>query len=110
MSADENCHVEAVEKPLDHVALADAMAAYLSVKGMGCPSCAMRVRNGLLNLEGVLLAEVYLERGVAAAAYDPQQVTPDLLVQAVARSGNDGRHHYWAEVIQEVPAAQALNL
>jgi len=104
----ENCHVEAVEKPLEEAALATAMAAYLSVSGMGCPRCATRVRNGLLTLEGVLVADVFLERGVAAAAYDPQRVAPDDLVNAVADSGNDGRHHYRAEVLSVVPATEAL--
>jgi copper chaperone CopZ len=109
MSEDGNCHVEAFEKPLDRDALSEAVAAYLSVGGMGCPNCAMRVRNGLLSLEGVFVAEVYLEQGIAAAAYDPGQVKPGDLVQAVALSGNDGRHHYWAELIREVPARQALD-
>ncbi|NOZ71394.1 MAG: heavy-metal-associated domain-containing protein [Chloroflexi bacterium] len=104
----ENCHVDPLEKPLEKEDLATAMAAYLHVSGMGCPSCAMRVRNGLLTLEGVLLADVFLERGVAAAAYDPQRVEPSDLVQAVAGSGNDGRHHYQAEVVSVVPATEAL--
>jgi len=29
---------------------------------MGCPRCATRVRNGLLTLDGVLVADVFLER------------------------------------------------
>ncbi len=90
----DNCHVEPLDKPLDEAALDTAMAAYLSVGGMGCPRCAQRVRNGLLSLDGVLLADVLLDRGLAAAAYDPQQLSPDDLVGAVAGAGNDGRHHY----------------
>jgi len=104
----ENCHVDPVEKPLDEDALATAMAAYLKVGGMGCPRCATRVRNGLLSLDGVLLAEVLLEQNIAAAAYDPQRVSPTDLVQAVANSGNDGRHHYQAEVAAVVAASEAL--
>ncbi|MFQ5859908.1 MAG: heavy-metal-associated domain-containing protein [Anaerolineae bacterium] len=104
----DNCHVEPVEKPEDEAALTTAMAAYLAVRGMGCPRCALRVRNGLLSLEGVLLADVSLERGLAAAAYDPEQVGPDDLVNAVAGAGNDGRHHYWADVLTVIPATDAL--
>jgi copper chaperone CopZ len=108
MSEDKNCHVVALDKPLDRDALSEAVAAYLSVGGMGCPNCAMRVRNGLLSLEGVFVAEVYLEQGIAAAAYDPGRVKPGDLVQAVALSGNDGRHHYWAQFIQQVPVSRLL--
>ncbi len=104
----ENCHVEPVEKPLDHQSLADADLAYMAVWGMGCPRCAMRVRNGLLNLEGVILADVILEKGIAAAAYDPDKVTPEDLEQAVAAAGNDGRHHYQARIIDRIPASQGL--
>lgn len=120
----DKCHVEPLEKPLDEARLATAMAAYLAVRGMGCPRCALRVRNGLLRLEGVLLADVFpsassrqaLEQGLAAAAYDPQRVNLDDLVNAVAGAGNpstgsghrDGRHRYWAEVLTVMPATHAL--
>ncbi len=108
MDEHENCHVDPLEKPLDREALATAKAAYLAVWGMGCPRCATRVRNGLLRLEGVLLAEVFLDRGVAAAAYDPNRVTPQDLLAAVAGAGNDGRHRYHAEVMAVVEASEAL--
>lgn len=108
INQDQDCHVDPLDKPFDQKTLASAAAAYLSVSGMGCANCAMRVRNGLLNLEGVLVAYVELERGLAAAAYDPQRITPDDLVQAVANAGNDGRHHYQAQFIQQVPVAWLL--
>jgi copper chaperone CopZ len=100
----ENCHVEPVEKPLDHERLSNALAAFLAVGGMGCPTCANRVRNGLVRLSGVLAAEVELEQGVAVAAFDPQVVTIKELIAAVAEAGNDGRHHYQAALIKEMPA------
>ncbi|MEW5961215.1 MAG: heavy-metal-associated domain-containing protein [Chloroflexota bacterium] len=108
MNAHENCHVEPLEKPLDAAALSTAMAAYLAVWGMGCPRCAMRVRNGLLSLEAVLFVEVFLEKGLAIVAYQPERVTSDDLVGAVAAAGSDGRHHYRAGVVVEAPAAQVL--
>ena len=109
MSEHDNCHVDPVEKTLDHQAIESALAAYLQVEGMGCPNCAMRVRNGLLGLEGVLAAEVELEQGLAAAAYDPNRVTTKDLIQAVAFAGNDGRHHYFARLIKQVPVSQVLH-
>jgi copper chaperone CopZ len=108
MNKHDNCHVEPVKKPLDKVALENAKAAYLMVSGMNCHNCAARVRNGLLAVEGVLLADVQLQMGVAAVVYDPQCANPDTLVQAIAAAGNDGRHHYEAEVVKIVSTHEAL--
>ena len=108
MSEHDNCHVDPVEKPLDREAIQSAVVAYLQVTGMGCPNCAMRVHNGLLGLEGVLAAEVALEHGLAAAAFDPERVNVEGLIQAVAGAGNDGRHHYVARLLKQVPASEAL--
>ena len=105
---DHNCHVEPLEKPIDREALQDAQVAYLAVWGMGCQRCAMRVRNGLLSLDGALMVEVQLQQSVAVVAYDPDQVTTENLLQAVAGAGNDGRHHYEAQVLRQLPAAQAI--
>ncbi len=104
----DTCHVEPFEKPFDQNALESADAVYLAVSGMGCPRCAMRVNNSLLNLDGVLLSEVVLENGIAAVAYDPARVTPADLVQAVSNAGNDGRHHYAARVFVQVSAREAI--
>ena len=108
MSEHENCHVDPIEKTYDRRALDSAMAAYLLVAGMGCPNCAMRVSNGLLGLDGVYAADVELEQGLAAAAYDPDLSTTDDLIQAVAQSGNDGRHHYSARLIKNLPVSQVF--
>lgn len=107
---EQDCTVEPLEKPLDRTALNTAHVAYLGVRGMGCPRCALRVRNGLLRLDGVLMAEVFLAKGIAAAAYDPSQLTPSALVRAVAAAGNDGRHHYQAHLMMVTPAAVAFSL
>jgi copper chaperone CopZ len=103
MNENDNCQVDPLEKPLDRDALSTAMVAYLAVGGMGCPRCAMRVRNGLLGIDGVLLVEVQLEQGIAAAAFNPKKVTHSDLVAAVVGAGDDGRHHYRAEFIKQVP-------
>ncbi len=105
---DHNCHVEPVEKTVDRAAVEKAQAVYLAVRGMGCPTCAMRVRNSLLSTDGVLLAEIQLEQGVAAVAFDDERVTAEALLHAVAAAGNDGRHHYQAQLIRQMPAAEAL--
>jgi copper chaperone CopZ len=110
MSDEQNCHVDPVVKALDRAALDKSLTAVLAIDGMGCPRCAIRVRNGLLRLEGVVLVDVLLERGVAGVAYDPERVTPQALTEAVAAAGNDSHHVYRAEFIQNIPTAQAWNL
>lgn len=108
MSDHENCHVDPVEKMVNEQALLTASAAFLGVSGMGCPTCATRVRNGLLNLDGVLLADVHLQNAVVSVAYDPENVTLAKLITAVANAGNDGRHHYEAQILQTMPATEAF--
>lgn len=110
MDDHENCHVEPVEKPLDQVALSKAQAAILTVSGMGCSRCALRVRNGLLSLDGVLVADVHLERGVAVVAFDPKRAGLDNLLTAVAAAGNDGRHNYQAQSLGTMRASEAFTI
>lgn len=110
MNHDQNCHVDPLQKPLDRQAFESARAAILGVGGMGCPTCAMRVRNGLLQLDGVLLAEVFLEQGIAAVAFDGQRLAPNQLVAAVGAAGNDGRHHYVAHLLNTMAATEAFTL
>ena len=104
MSEHENCHVNPVEKSVDENVLAQSEVAFLGISGMGCSNCAMRVQNGLLNLKGVLYADVYLKNGIATVAYDPHQTTTEGLITAVSNSGNDSRHEYRAKVLQILPA------
>ncbi len=108
MGQTDTCHVEPVQKPVDPDTLKSADVVYLTITGMGCPRCAMRVNNSLLNLDGVLLSEMVLENGIAVVAYDPARVTPADLVQAVSNAGNDGRHHYAARVFVQVSAREAI--
>jgi copper chaperone CopZ len=105
-----DCHIEALEKPLDRDALAYAQIAYLAVSGMGCPRCATRVNNSLLRLDGVLLSEIVLEKCLAVVAYDPEMATLSDLIQAVADAGNDGRHCYAARILVQMPAREALRV
>ncbi len=96
---DENCHVEPINKTASADQMRQADSALLAVWGMGCPNCAMRVRNSLLSLDGVYGADVYLNMAMAEVIYDGRRVTGEALVNAVARAGNDGRHEYRAQII-----------
>jgi copper chaperone CopZ len=103
------CHVTPIEKPLHDGALAGASAGYLAVSGLGCERCAARVRNGLLSQDGVLVADVFLEHGAAAVAFDPTTTDVARLLAAVSGAGNDGRHEYRALLVAVEPVANVLD-
>ena len=95
----ESCHVEPVEKAVTVQQVRDADRILLSVGGMGCPNCALRVRNGLIAVDGVYRADVYLNLRLAEVYYDGSKLSAEALTAAVHKAGNDGRHEYYAVVI-----------
>lgn len=95
---DQNCHVEPIQKTVLESVLRNADTTLLAVSGMGCPNCAARVRNGLVSLDGVHHAEIYLEAGLIEVYFDGSKITLEMLIRAVADAGNDGRHHYEAVI------------
>ena len=95
----ETCHVEPVEKAVTVQQIRDADRALLSIGGMGCPNCAMRVHNGLIAVDGVYRADVYLNLALAEVYYDSRKLSIDTLLEAVQRAGNDRQHEYHALVI-----------
>jgi copper chaperone CopZ len=96
---DQNCHVEPIQKTVLESALKNADTTLLAVSGMGCPNCAARVRNGLISLDGVHQADIDLDMGLVEVYFDGGKVAPEMLIEAVAGAGNDGRHHYEAVVV-----------
>lgn len=98
---DENCHVEPVQKIATAEEQKTVEMASFSVWGMGCPNCAARVRNSLLSLRGVVCAYVDHIAGTAGVAYNPDLATVEMLISAVARAGNDGRHEYGARLLSK---------
>jgi Cu+-exporting ATPase len=59
----------------------------LPVTGMTCASCANRIERGLKKVNGVESAQVNLANEQATIAFDPQQVQPSALIQAIEGSG-----------------------
>ena len=96
---DENCHVEPVQKIATEVERKNIDTAILAVWGMGCSNCAMRVRNSLLSLNGVVHAYVTHEYDMAEVAYNPELTSVEMLIGAVAQAGGDGRHEYRARAL-----------
>lgn len=106
-NCDDRCYAEPVTKAVSHVERRNTSTALLAVMGMGCPNCAIRVRNGLVSLDGVADAEVDHLAGTAQVAYDPDRTSTNALVRAVAQAGNDGRHCYGARLIETAGPAVA---
>jgi copper chaperone CopZ len=99
MEHEGNCHVAPLEKRVDPEALARAETTLLGVTGMGCQTCAMRVRNSLLSRPGVVQVHIDLFSSLALVHYDAEQIEPQGLMEAVAAAGSDGRHVYRASVL-----------
>ncbi len=95
------CHVERLEKEISAEALRSASMSALAVSGMGCPNCALRVRNALLSLPGVYQAEVDLERARAMVHWDPSAVQPEKLIEAVSQAAQGTHHDYRAYFLKE---------
>ncbi len=61
--------------------------AVLQVTGMTCTGCTTRIRAALLALDGVVSAEVTLSPAEARIEYWPDEVTPQDMIDAIARIG-----------------------
>ncbi|MHB8646445.1 MAG: heavy metal translocating P-type ATPase [Thermomicrobiales bacterium] len=61
--------------------------AELTVSGMTCASCVMRVEKRLKKVPGVADAAVNLATERATVTYDPSQTDPDALVRSVEAAG-----------------------
>lgn len=94
-----SCLVMPIDKPASVQQLAQAETVFLLVRGMGCPACALRVRNALLQIDGVVAADVALHRGLAKVWYDANMVQPETLVARLPAYADDEKHHYRAHLI-----------
>ena len=110
MRACGQCAVEPIAKRFDPTMLEEAKAACLTISGMGCQHCATSVRNSLLSIDGVHIAEIAVQEGLGVVAYDEKKVQPVDLVKAVAAAGGDGRHQYWATINEIVSAEKAISM
>ena len=63
--------------------------ATLTVGGMSCGGCAVRVEGRLLAQPGVRTARVHLTEGRAGVEFDPSATAPERLVDALSAAGYD---------------------
>lgn len=99
MSDMNDCHVEAINKESSSEERASVTDAWLTIRGMRCPNCAIRVRNSLLRLKGMVTVEVDHLSGFAFVRFNPTMVSHDQLTLAVAAAGGDGQHEYVARLL-----------
>ncbi len=109
MSKDADRHLSLLGKPLSYESLSTAVAAYLFIWDMSCPSCAIRIYKKLSGLDGVLTVRIFLKHGIAAVFYDPEYISLNDLMMAVAAS-NDSHHRYRPELISQMSVAQVRRL
>ncbi len=95
----ESCYVKPIYKTASMDQFLKAGTATLAVWGLGCENCVTRVRNSLLQLDGVFGVDVFLNMAIAEVHYDSKKISADALVTAISSAGNDGRHNYRAELI-----------
>jgi copper chaperone len=61
------------------------MVTQIRIDGMSCGHCVAGVKRALSSVEGVAVHDVRV--GAATVSYDPTQVTPEEIAQAVADEG-----------------------
>jgi len=62
-------------------------ALKLTVAGMTCGHCRMKVENALKGVAGTMGAAVFLDEGEADVEFDPNTASPDQYVAAVQQAG-----------------------
>ncbi|PKO05743.1 MAG: hypothetical protein CVU41_09965 [Chloroflexi bacterium HGW-Chloroflexi-3] len=77
-----------------------SQTSILSISGLNCPNCALRVRNALLKTYGITTALIDHESGLGEITYNPDIVQPQNLVSAIVLAGGDGIHQYAAQLME----------
>lgn len=99
MNMEGHCHVDVVERNPSLEELEDISETKLLVSGMGCPNCALRVRNALILCQGVVDARVDHVSGQALIRFNPKMVSLGDLIDAVSIAGNGSHHRYVAHTV-----------
>lgn len=63
----------------------------ISLSGMSCAACSARVEKGLRRMSGVVSADVNLALEKATVSYQPQQITPESIINQIRGMGYDVR-------------------
>ena len=94
---EHSCHVEPLERKFATAEYQKMDVALLAISGMGCPTCAARIHNGLISLYGVTDVTVNHITGSARVVYNPDLMAGmPALIEAVSQAGNGTGHIYHA--------------
>ena len=66
---------------------AAVVTSTFKVEGMTCGGCEVGVRMNVRKLDGVASVEASYDEGRAKVAYDPDKVTPEMIVEAIEKLG-----------------------
>ena len=104
----DNCHVARFDKEVAIELNERIDSITLYVTGMGCPNCANRVHNRLIDHPGVLKAEVDHETGKAEVTYLPTKISMSELVHLVSEA-DDNRHTYRVVLSRQEEHQESVN-
>lgn len=77
-------------------AAGDTETSVFRVEGMTCGGCEAGVKMRVGKLDGVTAVDASYEEGTATVTYDPEKVTPEVIVEAIEALG------YQAELAEEL--------
>lgn len=77
-------------------AAGDTVTSVFRVEGMTCGGCEVGVKMRVEKLDGVTAVDASYEDGTATVTYDPEKVTPEVIVEAIETLG------YRAELAEEL--------
>ncbi|MBK7399613.1 MAG: heavy-metal-associated domain-containing protein [Myxococcales bacterium] len=92
--ATRQAHAETAKEPISAASGTTAAAATaipgtkslkLAIKGVTCASCALGLRKALAKLDGV--RDVELAESTAVVQYDPANIAPAAIIEAIVQSG-----------------------
>ena len=81
----------------------------LPITGMSCASCVSRIEKGLSKIQGVAEVKVNFASEKASLDYDPSEVTPVDLVQAVKDLGYEAKSQKSVLAISGMTCASCVN-
>lgn len=74
--------VTPAKKPTENLA-----TATIPIEGMSCGNCADKIREALMQVDGVFDALVSHETAEARVSYDSKKVTPKAIASAIEKAG-----------------------
>lgn len=95
---DDKCEIKEINKTPLNEEKQNTQVTHLSLTGLNCPNCAIRVKNALLNTYGVTDAIIDYIDGSGEVTHNPDIVEGINLIEIVSKAGG-GRHRYSATIL-----------